>query len=189
MRILAAFILLLILGTPADAGVIKSSNGVTAQVADAVTGALQCVVNALERVGYPIKFMGGFASRGHIRGSLHYSGHAVDINQVDRGVTTPKMPSNEVELASGCGVTSGAIWRNNDSGHFELRGGSAPVRYAHRTTHRHRHLATAVRGLHRDSNVSRTIWFGFNPPAPAKPKVGALRVTKREPAVMGLQLH
>lgn len=113
-------------------GVVKAASGAVAYVAKSATAAFQCVVTALEAAGYPIKEMGGFASRGHIRHSLHYSGLALDINQIERNVTRPRMPANEIEIARGCGLTSGASWGYADSGHFEI-----PQHYASRPRHRH----------------------------------------------------
>jgi hypothetical protein len=115
-------------------GVVKASSGAVAYVAERATGAFQCVINSLEKEGYPVRFMGGFARSGHIRNSLHYSGLALDINQLGRNVTKPAMPRNEVEIANGCGLISGAVWHHPDSGHFEIQG----VSYRHHTKYRHR---------------------------------------------------
>jgi hypothetical protein len=105
--------------------------------------AFQCVINKLEGEGYPVKFMGGWASHGHIRHSLHYAGLALDINQIERNVTKPPMPKNEIEIARGCGLTSGASWGYADSGHFELSGATRVASY------RHRHYAHRYRGNQR----------------------------------------
>jgi hypothetical protein len=104
----------------AESGMVKASSGAVAHVAAHVAGAFQCVINKLESEGYPVKFMGGWASHGHIRHSLHYAGLALDINQIGRNVTRPRMPANEVSLANSCGLTSGAQWRHADSGHFQI---------------------------------------------------------------------
>lgn len=125
-------------------GVVKASTGAVAYVARHATAAFQCVVDKLEAAGYRIKEMGGFANRGHIPGSLHYRGLALDVNQVARNVTVPRMPSNEIEIASSCGLTSGAVWRYADSGHFELQSAQhyASVRHhRHRYAHRRVHIA------------------------------------------------
>ena len=133
-------------------GVVKAASGAIAYVAASATGAFQCVINSLENQGYPVKFMGGFARGGHIRGSLHYSGLALDINQLGRGVTRPRMPPNEIAIANSCGLISGAQWANNDSGHFQLGGyaGNGSRHYASsrhhvRYAHRHRHTRYASR--------------------------------------------
>ena len=128
-------------------GVVKTASGAVAYVASRATEAFQCVIDGLEKAGYPIKEIGGFASRGHIRHSLHYSGLALDINQQDRNVTVPPMPKNEIEIANRCGLISGAQWAGDpDSGHFQLGGWSGGnTRLASR--HRH-HVRYAFRSRH-----------------------------------------
>lgn len=106
------------------------AGGVTASVAAAATGPMQCVLDALVSRGYPVRFMRGFG-RGSVAGSLHPAGMAMDVNQLSRGVTSPRMPSDEISLANGCGVISGAQWTNNDSGHFQLGGWSGTGRQGH----------------------------------------------------------
>jgi hypothetical protein len=106
----------------AKAATVRASSGATASVADRAAGPFQCVVNGLEAAGYRIRFMGGWRRHGSVRGSLHPSGLAMDVNQVGRNRTIPRMPSNEIAIANGCGVISGAQWRNADSGHFQLGG-------------------------------------------------------------------
>lgn len=118
---------------PAHAGNLRSKSGAVATVSHSAVAAFQCLVNALEAQGYPIKFMGGWRARGSVRGSLHPAGLALDINQHSRNVTRPRMPPNEVALANACGLISGAQWRRGDSGHFQLGGWSGHVR-----KHRHR---------------------------------------------------
>lgn len=132
----------------AGRGVVKAASGAVAYVAGSTTHAFQCVIDKLEAEGYHIKFMGGYANHGHIRHSLHYSGHALDINQLGRGVTSPRMPSNEIAIANGCGLISGAQWADNDSGHFQMGGyAGGGTRYASRRHHvryasrRQRHFA------------------------------------------------
>lgn len=128
-------------------GIVKSASGAKAYVAARATKAFQCIVNSLEEAGYKITEMGGFANSGHIRHSLHYSGLALDINQLSRNVTKPRMPVNEIQLAHSCGLISGAQWAGSpDSGHFQFGGWAGygktqyashyrHVRYAY---HRHR---------------------------------------------------
>lgn len=103
-------------------GIVRSVSGATARVAASATSAFQCLVTALDHVGYKIAFMGGFSS-GHMRHSLHHTGMALDVNQYSRDVTRPPMPSNEIEIANSCGLVSGRQWRGNpDSGHFQKNG-------------------------------------------------------------------
>jgi hypothetical protein len=123
-------------------GVVRSVSGAVAHVAAHATGAFQCLVTALDNAGYPIRFMGGWRARGSVRGSLHPHGLALDVNQVSRNVTMPRMPSNEIVLANSCGLVSGAQWANGDSGHFQLGGwaGNRNKHYARRHW-RHRYAS------------------------------------------------
>lgn len=116
-------------------GIVHSASGATARVASRATGAFQCLVSALDRQGYPIRFMGGLRAHGSVHGSLHPSGLALDINQHGRNVTRPRMPHNEIALASSCGLVAGAQWANADSGHFQLGGWSG--RWQHEVRRRH----------------------------------------------------
>lgn len=127
------------------AGVVRSSSGATAHVAGRATGAFQCLVSALDRQGYPIRFMGGWRAHGSVRASLHPAGLALDINQYARNVTRPRMPHNEIALANSCGLISGAQWSNADSGHFQLGGWSGGGRHyaSRRHYHRREHYANA----------------------------------------------
>jgi len=102
-------------------GIVRASSGAVTRVAAQATESFQCIVNKLEQVGYPVRFMGGLSS-GHMRHSLHRVGLALDVNQVSRNVTKPPMPGNEIELANSCGLISGAQWRHADSGHFQMGG-------------------------------------------------------------------
>ncbi len=116
-------------GAGRAAGIVRSSSGATAHVAGRATAAFQCLVSALDRQGYPIRFMGGWRAHGSVRGSLHPAGLALDINQYGRNVTRPRMPRNEVTLANSCGLIAGAQWANADSGHFQLGGWSGGGRH------------------------------------------------------------
>ncbi|MEH6950264.1 hypothetical protein V4R08_02775 [Nitrobacter sp. NHB1] len=131
-------------GAGRAAGVVRSASGATAHVASHATGAFQCLVSALDRQGYRIRFMGGWRAHGSVRASLHPAGLALDINQYGRNVTRPRMPHNEIALANSCGLISGAQWANADSGHFQLGGWSGRGRHdARRHHHRHNHYANA----------------------------------------------
>lgn len=106
-------------------------------LAGAAVGPMQCVLDGLRAAGYPVRFARGLGA-GSVPGSLHPAGLAMDVNQVARGVTTPRMPSSEIAIASSCGVISGAQWANNDSGHFQLGGWSGTGRRGHsHSIHRH----------------------------------------------------
>ena len=107
-------------GSPAVAATIGTGR-VSTTVAQGAAGPLQCVLTSLTSRGYPVRFIRGYG-HGSVRGSLHPSGYALDVNQLRRGVTVPRMPADEVVLARDCGAISGASWRNNDSGHFQVGG-------------------------------------------------------------------
>lgn len=124
-------------------GMIRSASGARAHVANRATGAFQCLVSALDRQGYPIRFMGGWRAHGSVHGSLHPAGLALDINQYGRNVTRPRMPGNEIALANSCGLIAGAQWANADSGHFQLGGWSGGRHEARRRHRRRAHYANA----------------------------------------------
>jgi hypothetical protein len=124
-------------------GLIRSASGARAHVANRATGAFQCLVSALDRQGYPIRFMGGWRAHGSVRGSLHPAGLALDINQYGRNVTRPRMPRNEIALANSCGLIAGAQWAHADSGHFQLGGWSGGRHEARRQYRRRAHYANA----------------------------------------------
>ena len=124
-------------------GLIRSASGAKAHVANRATGAFQCLVSALDRQGYPIRFMGGWRAHGSVHGSLHPAGLALDINQYGRNVTRPRMPHNEIALANSCGLVAGAQWAHADSGHFQLGGWSGGRHEARRQHRRRTHYANA----------------------------------------------
>jgi hypothetical protein len=107
---------------PAHAGIVKARSGATATVADRAVSTFQCIVDRLEGQGYPVRFLGGYRRHGSVRHSLHPMGLALDINQYARNRTRPRMPSNEIAIANGCGAVSGAQWRHADSGHEQIGG-------------------------------------------------------------------
>ena len=135
-------------------GIVRAKSGATARVAAHVAAAFQCVIDKLEGQGYPVRFMGGFARGGHIPGSLHYSGMALDVNQVARNVTRPAMPSNEITLANSCGLVSGAQWRWADSGHFQMGGWTGRRMFARRHTRERVSSRGRYRGVARDTAVA-----------------------------------
>lgn len=128
MRCFLAGLLLVLFSLPTEAGTVRSRHGATAQVADSSTSQFQCLVNALDAQGYPVRFMGGYRKHGSVRASLHPLGLALDINQTSRNRTTPRMPGNEIALANSCGLISGRQWRHADSGHFQLGGWAGRAR-------------------------------------------------------------
>jgi hypothetical protein len=137
LRLVLAGVLLGAPAASARAGTVRARAGAIAHVADAAVAAFQCVIDRLEAEGYSVRFMGGYRKHGSVPHSLHPKGLALDINQLARNVTRPKMPANEIAIANGCGAVSGAQWRHGDSGHFQIGGwaGRHGVKSHH---HRHR---------------------------------------------------
>lgn len=164
---LISIAILVMISNPVNAGNVRAANGASATVATSAVGAFQCLVGALEATGYKIQFMGGWRRHGSVRGSLHPAGLALDINQLRRNVTRPVMPANEVALANGCGLVSGAQWANGDSGHFQLGGWAGSGRRATRMASRNRHHRSPTRlarlGQKSQSRVapSQLLWGGY----------------------------
>lgn len=105
---------------PAQAAQVRSKSGVTVSVAPSARAALQCVVDYVEAAGVRIKYMRGYG-RGTVRGSLHPSGRALDINQTGRNKTRPHVPPSIANAAADkCGVVSGARWHWRDGGHWNM---------------------------------------------------------------------
>lgn len=110
-----------------QAATVRASTGARAEVAASHASNFQCLISGLEAEGYQIDFMGGYRRHGSVRGSLHPMGLALDINQTGRGRVTRMLPHNTTSLASSCGLFHGAVWRNQDQGHFQV-GGYDPSR-------------------------------------------------------------
>lgn len=103
-----------------NAASVRSKSGVVIKVAPPARAALQCVVDYVESHGVKIKYMRGYGS-GTVRGSLHPSGRAIDINQTARNITRPAVPRAVSNAAADhCGVISGARWGYADNGHWNL---------------------------------------------------------------------
>lgn len=99
---------------------VRSRSGVSVRVHPSAVAKLQCVVNYVESAGVRIKYMRGYG-RGTVRGSLHPSGRAIDINQYARGRTRPHINASVAAGATRtCGVVGGESWRNRDDGHWNL---------------------------------------------------------------------
>jgi hypothetical protein len=134
--------------------------GVSTTVAPGAAGPLQCVLNALVARGYPVRFLGGL-SRGHMPGSLHHTGMAMDVNQTARNVTRPRMPPDEAALAEGCGAVSGAAWRGSpDSGHFQVGGwaGRGHRQYVDMGTSETRAAGLDLRGYTTKRKTEPSFW-------------------------------
>lgn len=121
--------LLFTAGEAADAYVtIRSKSGATAQVASVARPRFQCLVDRLDSLGYKIHFMGGYRKHGSIKRSKHPLGLAIDINQTARDRVTRRFPPGIADIARGCGLVSGSVWRWRDTGHFEYPGRYAELR-------------------------------------------------------------
>lgn len=100
--------------------IVKSRSGVAVRVAPSARVSLQCVVDYVEAAGVRIRAMRGYGE-GTVRGSLHPSGRAIDINQTDRDVTSPVVPRAVANAAADhCKVISGTRWGYADNGHWNL---------------------------------------------------------------------
>jgi hypothetical protein len=100
---------------------VRSASGVRISVNPSAQVALQCVVDYVEQAGIKITAMRGYG-RGTVRGSLHPSGRAIDINQTARDATRPRVPRDVANNAADkCGVVSGARWSYPDNGHWNLK--------------------------------------------------------------------
>lgn len=110
---------------PAHAStVIHSRSGARATVNSAYASRFICLIHKLEAVGYRIQFMGGYRHTkiaGTNHWSKHASGAAIDINQTARNRVTRRFPHGVSSMAASCGLFHGALWRNPDTGHFEVR--------------------------------------------------------------------
>jgi hypothetical protein len=116
----------------AAVAIVKSRTGVAVRVARSAREKLQCVIDYVEGHGVQIKSMRGIG-RGTVRGSMHPSGQALDINQDDRNVTHPHVPRPISNAAADhCDVISGARWHFADNGHWNLR----PTHARHRPHYR-----------------------------------------------------
>lgn len=77
----------------------------------------------LESTGYRIDAIGCVAVR-RIAGTRTWSNHArataCDVNQTARNRVTRPLPPNTTTKAAEFGLLHGAVWRNPDTGHFEL---------------------------------------------------------------------
>lgn len=127
-------------GSLAQAATVRASTGARAEVAGSAASNFQCLVSGLEATGYRIDFMGGYRRHGSVRHSLHPAGLALDINQTARGRVTRALPRNANQIASGCGLFHGALWANQDQGHFQV-GGTASGRSRHQYASRRTRIA------------------------------------------------
>jgi hypothetical protein len=138
MRLIVSIALTLLVLSSAQATTIWSSNGKTAEVAGSHASNFQCLVSGLEATGYRIDFMGGYRRHGSVRHSKHPLGLALDVNQTGRGRVTRPLPSSATSIAASCGLFHGALWHNQDQGHFEVGGRVYAERSSRHRSHRSR---------------------------------------------------
>lgn len=115
----------------------SSKRGISVQVAEAFVNNFQNFIDDLEKTGYEIRTMLGYAKRQTISGgswSIHSSGAAIDINPPNpvyntfpNGFYSPRpanapmtdMPDNTLQLANKNGLGWGGAWTSiDDAMHF-----------------------------------------------------------------------
>ena len=115
---------------------IKTSSGKTTQVAKQYASQFQGFINDLEKLGYKINVIGGYANRMNVNDptqlSKHAYGAAIDINpeQNPNKSTTTDLPKETATLAAKWGLGWGMNWTSvKDPMHFSAdpsEGGSRP---------------------------------------------------------------
>ena len=117
---------------------VKASNGNGAYVHPSAVSTFKCILGGFENVRMPIAWIGGYGCR-PLATSNHPRGLAMDINQYARDKTKPVVPRQQgLQIARSCSATSGAVWRNPDNGHFEIRSASRSRQSAKRQRARRR---------------------------------------------------
>lgn len=101
---------------------VTAPGGIVAYVARSAQARFQGFVTALSRI-YHIAFMGGWRAHGSCgRCDMHPRGLAIDINQTARNRVIRRFPPGVTALAASYGLLHGAVWKNADTGHFEVAG-------------------------------------------------------------------
>lgn len=114
--------------------VLQASNGRGAEVHPVGLERFQCLLKGMEEIRYPLKYIGGYGCR-PLPTSNHPRGLAVDLNQSSRDITNPNIYRwKATQVAAKCNLTHGAVWRNPDAGHFELRSQSRSQQQARRAS-------------------------------------------------------
>jgi hypothetical protein len=110
---------------------IQTSTGQSAQVNKYAAPSFQGFLDALEKEGYHVESLGGYADRNKRGGSTpseHAFGNAIDINPNRNPFHSGKtdLPANVAELAGRYGLIWGGNWKgtSNDPMHFEWTGKS-----------------------------------------------------------------
>lgn len=123
MKVIAVIVCVLLgMCSSAYATSVCSKTGACASVSPQHASKFKCLINYLDRIGYRIRFMGGYRNTkiaGTTITSQHAFGRALDINQTGRNRCVggcPRAPS----VARSCGLFDGSQWRHPDAGHFEV---------------------------------------------------------------------
>lgn len=113
----------------AQAAVVHSAAGASANVSSNYVAQFQALVTDLEAHGATIKFMGGIRPGRCGQSSKHPCGMALDVCQLRRGVVDSRChlpgPTTMSQIASRHGLFSGGDWCNSDYGHVEAGGSTA----------------------------------------------------------------
>jgi len=95
---------------------IDTAAGIPITVAADFAPKISAFISAMVARGYHPRHIGCYARGGHVRGSLHYSGHACDFDQTGWGKT--RRPMYHVRaLANSLGLRDGGEFR--DWGHID----------------------------------------------------------------------
>lgn len=116
-----------------------SACGAHAYVSSHYASRFQGFVTELCKSGYRIREMGGWRSWGSCWGcNMHPRALALDVNQLARNLTRPRMPKSVSAMAVRHGLYPGAYFSSPDTGHFEVAGIKNYSRHHH---HRRIHYA------------------------------------------------
>lgn len=158
---------------------IKTSSGKSVQVAQKYAAQFQGFLNDLEKTGYKINEIGGYADRQNVndtsKKSMHAYGAAIDINPSanPNNSTTTDLPKETADLAKKWGLGWGMNWNSiKDPMHFSAapeEGGGSPQTDATK-------MDTASDGA--KSNESSSMKPPSATPAPVSPSVSGGQVYK-----------
>ena len=117
---------------------VSTAAGIPITVASHLAHKFQGFIADLVARGYKPRHIGSYANCCHVRGSRHYSGAAIDVDQYGWGKTAKPM-YHVADLAAKWGLRDGCSFRHSDCGHID-DGVSLGRRVA-----RHRHSRYASR--------------------------------------------
>ena len=126
---------LLLFSSASAATVISHKTGATAQVSARFAARFQGYVNAIERAGGRVRFMGGYRHGRCSSGHQHPCGKALDVCQMSRDRVDPscRLPPRYrlAQIARAHGLFEGGQWCHGDYGHAQA-GASDACRSRHR---------------------------------------------------------